>query len=53
MQTVTITIDSDTTIPGYGVVYAGEYTIECPADYDVDEIGAEDMVFDCSITVID
>lgn len=52
MQTATITIDSDTTINGYGIIYAGEYTIECPVDYDTDLITAEDMVLDCSITII-
>ena len=48
----TITFDTDTTVQGYGVVYAGTYTIEIPSDYDPDLVTAEDMVTDPAIRTV-
>lgn len=49
---VTVTIEDDERIQGYGTFYAGDYLVEMPANYDEDEVGAEDIVFDGAITVI-
>ena len=52
MTLSTITITDDTTISGYGIFYAGEYTIEHPTSYDVDDITPADIVYDGAITVV-
>jgi len=52
MQTATIVIDTDTRIENYGILYAGEYTIEMPDDYDIDLVTADDLAHDHSIEII-
>lgn len=42
----TVTFADDTTVPGYGVVYAGTYRVEMPSDYDASEVTAHDVIED-------
>lgn len=51
-KTATVTFSSDTTVTGYGVVYAGTYEIELPESYDPALVTAEDMVSDPAIRVL-
>ena len=53
MKNVRVTIPEDTYIRGYGTLYAGEYLVKMPVDYDPDKVEAEDIVLDSAITVVD
>lgn len=52
----TVTIHEDTLVEFAGIsemIYAGEYTVEMPADYDPALVTAEDMRFDPAIVRVD
>ena len=49
----TVTVREDTTVSGYGIFEAGEYSVEMPVDYDPELVTAEDIVHDNMLRVVE
>ena len=50
---VKIKVAEDVRVQGYGTVEAGEYLVEMPSDYDPALVGAEDIIMDESMRILD